>query len=129
MYLLHWKYSFTWRLKIFSYLNHHFSLTTSIRKNMLLALIIQKVYFYIFCSLFDSWKKTIKSTFHIFYCIKIKFLCFICISICYYDIKYMPFLNFANSYIWLIGFQSIARTFHRKEREGFEELNFSIEGI
>ena len=41
----------------------------------------------------------------------------------------MPFLNFANSYIWLIGFQSIARTFHRKEREGFEELNFSIEGI
>ena len=58
---------------------------------MLLALIIYKVNFHIFRSLFDSWKKTIKSTFHIFHCIKIKFLCFICISICYYDIKYAIF--------------------------------------
>ena len=99
-------------------------------KNMLLALIIYKVNFHIFRSLFDSWKKTIKSTFHIFHCIKIKFLCFICISkymLLWYKVCHFWTLQ-TLIYGWLV-FNPLQELFHRKEREGFEELNFSIEGI
>ena len=120
---------FYMRLKIFSYLNHHFSLTTSIRKKYVIGTYYSKsllLYILLLIWLMKkdhkinfshiSLHKNLVSLFHMY-----KYM------LLWYKVCHFWTLQ-TLIYGWLV-FNPLQELFHRKEREGFEELNFSIEGI